>query len=304
MIRKVRRGDRLSIRASDWNRVAEAADWVLSNRSRILTGSVASNLLRSGEIIIRNDGSSPRSRFDVLGLSGPVVPPHGPGGIDQSAEWASSLAFRGVDPDDSHGGGQWAICLEPISVGSLGRAKIDGIAHSRVKVLDESHTHADVNSDESLTMLCTTIGSGAKLIWLEPESDRESADVAYAILRLSGAPESRIFMGIVEGCSRDAGGDTYVTVRPLTAPPYATDPETVDAIPMVWAGPDAMTVFDSLVWCFPISPLRDAPEIKYGCIPHFAIDPQVLDEPSGLALTSYFNPCPTTSSPDPCLGSP
>lgn len=176
--RKPRPGDPLRIPAKAYSAFVDAAlahqQQALSRTSGPLKESAQGNV-----VLVKNESGSARNRFDVLGITGPIFKPS-----DSAVSFKSRITLRGVVPTSSHVG-RFAILIEPVPAGTIGRAVIAGVSIARVRMADEGHVLADIEDGNAAQLLSAESGS-ASLLWVEPVGDRDDPSVAWCITRFGG----------------------------------------------------------------------------------------------------------------------
>ncbi len=201
-LRKVRAGDPLVIPAATFNAFVDVAQ-DYQGRQRSTTQDSAPNWRQTGIVPIRNDSDADRARFDVLGISGPVITP-----TANADAFKERVALKGIVPTAAHVG-RFVVLLEPAVKGAIVRAVAAGVTIARVKMNAESHVLADVASDQAGHLHSGVTGSAA-LLWVEPEADRDpDPAVAWTIAKL-GLPG-----GVVA-----ASDYAVITSRVGVLPPY------------------------------------------------------------------------------------
>ncbi|MCP4592745.1 MAG: hypothetical protein GY842_18575 [bacterium] len=93
---------------------------------------------QTGIVLIRNESGADRARFDVLGVSGPIIKPS-----DNADSFKERVALRGVTPAAEHAG-RFVVLTEPLATGAIGRAYADGVCPVRVEMSDENLGFAEV----------------------------------------------------------------------------------------------------------------------------------------------------------------
>ena len=204
--RKVRAGDPLDIPAPVYNEMLDALAWVRTQTPG--GGGSGTAPLLPGMIYVRNDSGAGRGRFEVLGLRDVAITP--------SANLTQFLAgpiLTGVVPAADTDKGKFAVAVEPIAPGKLGRAWVSGVCLCRVNIVSANDKNADV-TDGDATQL--TSGDGiAQILWSETGTGTK-----WALVRLGGGSPG------VTPClvKKDGGGDadgthfaswTYCIVTPL-----------------------------------------------------------------------------------------
>jgi hypothetical protein len=160
------------ISASTWNEFVQAADRSL--RRKPLGTPNAQGLPHQAVILIRNDSGDNRDRFDILGLDDILIDP-----ADNEVVFANMQAMVGVTPTSDHLG-MFAILLEPVAGGGIGRALLMGVTAVKVDIVDSSHAFADVDDGECGNLISGFAGS-AEILWKEV-----GAGVKWAVVRFGG----------------------------------------------------------------------------------------------------------------------
>lgn len=135
MIEYRKQGQRLAVRAKDWNEIAR----LVNSQVSALPGVAAAFSLPYGQAYLKNTTGSAVVRGGVLGISGPLIDP-----ADNEEEFRTNLAFAGASPSVDTHNGRFAITLEPIKAGKIGRAVIVGLAACTVAVSDAAHGYANI----------------------------------------------------------------------------------------------------------------------------------------------------------------
>lgn len=174
---KVVRDIPTAIRAETFNSLIDAARELQSNRHRIVTP--ASSQHRAADtVLVRNESGRDVPRFGVLGIAAPIITPRA-----NANEFANNVTLRGALPTIADHAGRFVVTLAPIAQGKIGPALIDGLGVGVVRIETEGDRFADVEDDNADTLVSGDSG-GAELLWVEPEADRQTPDVARCVLRL------------------------------------------------------------------------------------------------------------------------
>lgn len=178
-ITRVSRGDPISIRADDWNAVADAVN--TSNARRAVGDVPLVSTLPHGMVQVRNATGGTRGRFSIMGIDGATIEPHNAFG-----EFISRTRFNVIDPTADHAGGRYVVLAEPIGAGRVGRAYLWGPVPVAVEMVDEAHLFADCEDGNTEALVSAEAGP-VRLVYIQPESDRDVAGVAwcYAILQVT-----------------------------------------------------------------------------------------------------------------------
>lgn len=187
--KKVFAGQRVRLPAAAFNSMLDSAQ-ALKNRAHDTSADLSQAWPSTGIVYVKNDSGAARDRFDVLGVSAPLILP-----ADNLGEFQKRVTLSGVMPD-SASAGNFVILLEPLADGAIGRAVVAGVVPGRVKVTPgtAAHGYADVISGDPSQLQLVACG-GAQMLW------RDTSDVtgsggsgsggeftAEAVLRLGVSP--------------------------------------------------------------------------------------------------------------------
>lgn len=183
-LRKVQRGDPLTIPAGAYNAMIEAAS-AHQYSQRVLSGRPGGAALAQNAVLVRNDSGEDRAQFDVLAIDGTLVnsqePPDG-----NRPEFLRQIAVTGIVPTADYLG-RFVILQEPIRPGEVGRAVIGGVTIARVDIRNEDHGFCD-SDDNDPTKLESGATGTCQILWKEPVvPPQEPGDrTALAIIRFGG----------------------------------------------------------------------------------------------------------------------
>ena len=191
VMKKVGNGDPLVIPANTYNAFIDAAQdfrdrtkprQKLTQQSQrgmtLLPGSGA------GVVLVRNDTPWDCWRYDILGIQDSLYLPQT---LDEpEGNFVDRIVFIGTlpDPQIHSTGSKFVILLEPIAVGGVGRAMLQGVCQTRMVHNDESHQFATIIPGYSPFMESAPIGN-AQILWKEP--GWPIGEVIWVIVRL-GVP--------------------------------------------------------------------------------------------------------------------
>lgn len=174
---KVRSGEELVIRASTWNAFVDAANWV--KEQRLNRGGKG---IRSGAgvgiVFVKNGESEPRERFTALVLTDISVTPE----TNEDEFLSCPSVFLGQKMTEAREGMPYAILLEPIEPGEIGRAMVLGIVPAMVTVQDSSDPYAEPVPNSSTGALRSSATGVARILWKASGSGTQ-----WALLQLGGA---------------------------------------------------------------------------------------------------------------------
>ena len=173
-LKKVQSGDPLVIPATTFNTLIDAARDHQAQKQRTGQGHQPS-FPQPGVISVMNVSGSARDRFDVLGLTGPVILP-----TVNLNEFKNKTVFYGATPSSSDRG-KFAILLEPLDSAEIGRALVSGVCPARIDVTDSDHMFADVKDAEAGHLASAGSGS-ATVLWKD-----SGTGVKWAVVRLGSA---------------------------------------------------------------------------------------------------------------------
>jgi hypothetical protein len=153
-------GDKLRIPASTWNALMDIGRDLRSGEPGP-QGGAAAGQLPFGVFWMRNDSGEDRTQFDVLGIDGILIDP-----ANNLPEFLYTPGLVGVTPAIPDHVGRFAVLLEPIADGAIGRVRLIGVAPVMVRIGDEAHTAAEILDGEATILASTTNGS-AQILWKE-----------------------------------------------------------------------------------------------------------------------------------------
>jgi hypothetical protein len=192
-LKKVRAGDPLVIPASAYNAMVDAA---LAHQQDQYNfgGERRGSLRQTGIVSVRNDTGEICPRFGVLGVTGPLILPS-----DDADAFKERIVLAGTTPTAAHVG-RFVVTLEPVPIGGIGRAFVDGVCVARVTIDSELHACADVSAGAVASLKSCAVGS-ARLLWVE-DSEHWSDSVAWCVVQLGPAVNGPIHVQ----CKCDDGG--------------------------------------------------------------------------------------------------
>lgn len=167
-------------------------------------------VLGPGECWIQNDSGADRDRFDVLGLGEALISPD-----DEEEEFLVKPAYHGAQPQAVTNGtthvGAWAMLLEPIADGEIGRAIIHGDIACTIDITHPWHDHVDIHHG-SFTATSNWYGS-AQILWpLQDPTDGRPTGEQLARIRLSNFVPAEMYGRVEElyGIDADDCGDVML----------------------------------------------------------------------------------------------
>jgi hypothetical protein len=153
--RKVRPGEPVSISAAAWNRVIDQ----VTTRPRFDSNTSAWPLTNF-RVRVKNNTSTGISRWGVLQIDNILEAPTGVG--SQFEQWPGVVGITpGVGTATSPA---YVVAVEPIPVGGIGQAAIDGVVQARVLVRCTGHQYAKPKSSE-IDYLETAEAGPFRILW-------------------------------------------------------------------------------------------------------------------------------------------
>ncbi len=178
-------GDSMAIPAKAWNAMLDIVEGSQRGQ-RVLDEPAILRTLRNqaGIILVKNTNAGyDYDRFDVVGLGDPVIDPD-----DNDVSFKNQAAVAGEIPVVATHSGRWAILLEPIAAGKIGRAVASGITIARVHYQGFSkHPRCDIwalpgqHSGASATTLKSQHHGAGEILWIE---DPDTSGEQWAVIRI------------------------------------------------------------------------------------------------------------------------
>jgi len=199
---KVRQGEAVNIKAATWNSFLDAAEF--ARRARRLVGADAiPSGLNGNMVYVRNKCGETIPRFGAVVLSDAVIP-HDAASEEMECE---TPAFDGVPADGGEEGGEeeetekdvrpFAVAVEPIENGEIGRALALGVTPAKVDIVHEEDVCAEpVPGSTSGALRSTNVGY-ARIVWKEDGTGEK-----WCFIRL-GASEPRADEKSIDFALRD-----------------------------------------------------------------------------------------------------
>jgi len=152
-----RGGEELTLSARFMNAVRDTV--LAKKRTERPIRDMPSESFRQADIIkIKNESGSDRDRFDVLGISGLLYGP-----TDNLKEFKNRPNLKGTTPSLAYHRGRFAVLLEPVRSGKIGRAWVSGVCPARVEIVDPSHMYCDILDSDATKLRSTATGSASIL---------------------------------------------------------------------------------------------------------------------------------------------
>ena len=216
---KVIPGQPMRIPATAYNAFIDAVKATRGITQNIEGGPLSSR--SSSPIFIKNTTAATIQRFGVLGIDAPLVDPT----ADLEA-FKRHIAFTGSTPADATHTGKFAIALEPIAAGAIGKACVDGLCITKVKLPDPNVSKpefADIDDGITIDLKAQHRGAAA-VLWHEPTP--AGGGTVWAVVRLGDSRRAGAFAITLVMDGGVAGTDTTPTTYTYTV----TDAITTDSL--------------------------------------------------------------------------
>ena len=132
---KVKTGDPIQIKASTWNSFIDAAEYV-KNLQSDQGGSPLKNGNYSGVVLLKNGESTLFPRFSAMAVADVLIRPE----ANEPEFTGRCPAFLGRKVTSAYEEYPYAVLLEPVDAGKIGRALLLGIVPAKVNILDPGQT--------------------------------------------------------------------------------------------------------------------------------------------------------------------
>ena len=201
---KVHQGESVVIKAATWNSFVDAAEFAKKAKSLVGSDGVFAGFT-GNMVFVRNKCGETLPRFGAVVLSDTVVP-HDSASEEIECE---TPAFDGVPAEDEGEEDEgnekesrpFAVAVEPIASGEIGRALVFGVTPARVDVVHEEDACAEpVPGSSTGAMRSTNVGY-ARIVWKEDGTGEK-----WCFLRL-GASEPRADDKSIGFAVRDPEGE-------------------------------------------------------------------------------------------------
>jgi hypothetical protein len=141
---------------------------------------------------IRNDSEADLDRFSVLGIDAALFTP-----TDNEELFKSQVVLKGIVPTGAHQG-KFAVLLEPVADGKVGRAYVAGAITCKINIVDEDHDFADVKPTDTASLesrggygsariLYKESGTGVLLAYVELAPKPAGVHFAVTLAQTGGA---------------------------------------------------------------------------------------------------------------------
>jgi hypothetical protein len=182
-LRHVQSGSPLRIPANDWNKIVDATRAYYEQQAGGRGPMPATaGAKQTGIVLVRNDSGADLARNAVVGINSPIILPG-----DHLDEFLRQVALTVVTPtEDEHAAaGHFAVLLDPLAAGGIGRAYVNGICPVQIELLDEQHTTAGVIDGDTTKL--ESGKPGTQIIWHAPgdaPGSGSGSSVVWALVNL------------------------------------------------------------------------------------------------------------------------
>jgi len=197
---KVKAGDSVVIQASTWNAFIDAANFTKQMRQN-QGGKGLRSGVTTGIVLVKNAESETRDRFTALVLNDIAVPPS----ANENEFLSCPPVFIGQKMTEEREGKPYAVLLEPLAAGQVGRGMILGITPAKVTIKDADDQYAVPTAGSSAGALESSSVGVARIVWKASGSGTQ-----WCLLQLGGAGSGgsgadKAYMCKVGGGSATAG---------------------------------------------------------------------------------------------------
>lgn len=203
---KVRSGEAVNIKASTWNAFVDAANWVKEARQNSSASGLKSGY-GFGVVPLKNCEDRDWGRFAALSITGVCVTPD----ANEDEFVSCPPVLQGSRVTDERVERPYAITLEPIAAGAVGRAMLLGITPAKVTVNDSEDGYAVPKAGSTTGEMESAETGVARILWKGSGSGTQ-----WCLLQLGGAGAGgggeKALMCRVTGGTAAAG--YQVTVHP------------------------------------------------------------------------------------------
>ena len=174
---KVQTGDPIQIKAATWNSFIDAAEYV-KNLQSDQRGGPLSNGNSSGVVLLKNGESTLFPRFSAMAITDVLIRPD----ANEPEFTGKCPAFLGRKVTNAYEEYPYAVLLEPVDAGKIGRALLLGIVPAKVSILDPEHKFAEPMVGNASGAMQSAENGVARIIWKGGNSGNQ-----WCLLQLGGA---------------------------------------------------------------------------------------------------------------------
>ena len=180
-LKKVQAGQRMEIPAEAYNAFIDAVRAERSRRHSI-EQDAGLDVRQTGIIKVRNQSGSDQDRYHVLALRTPVVSPS-----DNLQEFKNQVSLDADAPSTPSRCERFAILLDPLPNGGMGRGIVSGVAPVRINVVRPTDNYAELVFGETGHLRSSPTGQ-TRILWKEA-----GTGIRWGVVRLSERPRFAIF---------------------------------------------------------------------------------------------------------------
>ena len=196
---KVRQGEQVVIKASTWNGFVDAANWVKDVRQNSLGTGLKSGI-GGGIVPMKNMEETAYPRVSALVITGVAVSPS----ANEDEFVSCPTVFEGQKMTTEREDMPYAILLEPIEPGEIGRAMLLGLTPAKVTIKSAEDQYAVPKANSEDGALESSETGVARILWKAGGSGLQ-----WCVLQLGGAgggkPDEKVAMCKVTGGSSQSG---------------------------------------------------------------------------------------------------
>ena len=165
---RVNPGDSLSIPASLHNATIETVEAYLRHKGISTRGTRTAQAPHQATIWIKNNTGSDLDTAQVLGLDGPLIDDDPVGDLDGFL--FNEIIFNGITPAEDTHEGKFAVLINPLTNGQIGRAVVQGVVRVQIDIDNDDYTEwCDITGGDYSYLTCGETGS-ARVLWREGDS--------------------------------------------------------------------------------------------------------------------------------------
>ena len=157
---KVQTGDPIQIKAATWNSFIDAAEYVKNLQSDQCGGPLR-NDNSSGVVLLKNGESTLFPRFSAMAITDVLIRPD----ANEPEFTGKCPAFLGRKVTNAYEEYPYAVLLEPVDAGKIGRALLLGIVPAKVNILDPEHKFAEPMIGNASGAMQSAENGVARILW-------------------------------------------------------------------------------------------------------------------------------------------
>jgi len=192
--KKVQAGQPLKIPAETFNSFLDAA--VAHKNSQNVAGGARDDQRSSTIIGIRNSSGADRPRGGILGIAGPIIGPS-----DNFDEFLLRVALEGTAPSLAHVA-RWAVLLEPLAAGIIGRAVVSGLAICQIVMRHASHQYVEISATGQLE---SGDSGSAKIVWVA-----DTGGTQWAVINIDSPRTLQAKLELIDDLEEAATATAYL----------------------------------------------------------------------------------------------